>query len=95
MRFIARGYKSGEIAERLGIAAKTIETHRARGMKRLKLHRRAEIVEYGIRQGWLNEGTNEGSKVPVRDTPKNHGALPIEWEELSGTHEAEMPRVVM
>jgi DNA-binding NarL/FixJ family response regulator len=95
LRFIARGYKSCEIAERLGIAKKTVETHRARGMKRLNLHRRAEIVEYGIRQGWLNEGANEKSKAPVPDTPRNHDAFPIEWEEIATTHEAEMPQVIM
>lgn len=91
LRFIARGYKSCEIAVRLGIATKTVETHRARGMRRLNLHRRAEIVEYGIRQGWLNEGPN----LPAPKTPKNHSALPIEWDELPGTHEAEMPCAVM
>ncbi|MEP7337888.1 MAG: response regulator transcription factor [Acidobacteriota bacterium] len=95
LRFIARGYKSCEIAERLGIAPKTVETHRARGMKRLNLHSRANVVEYGIKQGWLNEGANEGTKAPVRDTPKNHASFPIEWDEISGTYEAEMPRVVM
>jgi len=95
LRFIARGYKSCEIAERLGIATKTVETHRARGMKRLNLHSRANVVEYGIKQGWLNEGANERTKAPARDSPKNHAAIPFGWDEVSGTHEAEMPLVVM
>lgn len=55
MRFIVEGHKRREIADRLGISDKTVDTHCARAMKKMGLHRRADVVEYGRKHGWLSK----------------------------------------
>ena len=57
LRLIARGFSNKEIAARLGITVKTVETHRARSMEKLDLQSRAGIVRLAIEKGWLQEGT--------------------------------------
>jgi two-component system response regulator DesR len=49
----AQGLSSSETARRLGITARTAECHRTRGMRKLGLHRRAELVRFAIQNGWL------------------------------------------
>jgi DNA-binding NarL/FixJ family response regulator len=56
LRLIARGFKYREIAERLDVSLKTVETHKARALEKLGLVGRAGIVAYAIRAGWLTEG---------------------------------------
>ncbi len=51
---VARGYTNAEIAERLHISIKTVETHKARVLQKLNLHTRADIVSYALEQGWLH-----------------------------------------
>ena len=55
LRDIARGYSNKEIAARLQISVKTVETYKARFMKKLKLHSRVDIVRYAAHQGWLED----------------------------------------
>jgi DNA-binding NarL/FixJ family response regulator len=49
LRLLAEGQRNKEIAAALGIATKTVETHRARIMAKLKLHSMAELVRRAIR----------------------------------------------
>jgi DNA-binding NarL/FixJ family response regulator len=56
LALIAKGYTNREIAGRLEISTKTVETHKARAMEKLDLASRADIVSYAIRRGWLAEG---------------------------------------
>jgi DNA-binding NarL/FixJ family response regulator len=56
LRLIAQGFTNKEIAARLGIAVKTIETHRARGMEKLGLQSRAAVVRLALDRGWLQDG---------------------------------------
>ncbi|MER3406518.1 MAG: DNA-binding response regulator [Chloroflexota bacterium] len=51
LRLIASGYATGEIAARLSISPKTVETHRRRIMAKLRLSNRAEIVRYALQRG--------------------------------------------
>lgn len=53
LRLVALGYTNGEIAEKFSISVKTVETHRARGMEKLDLHTRAELVRAAIAKGLL------------------------------------------
>jgi DNA-binding NarL/FixJ family response regulator len=53
LRLIARGHTNREIAARLDVSVKTVETHKARAMEKLGLDSRAAIVAYAIRWGWL------------------------------------------
>lgn len=50
---VAQGYTNKEIATRLHISVKTVETHKSNLMEKLGLHSRAELVRYAIQQGWL------------------------------------------
>lgn len=56
LRLIARGFTNREIAARLDVSVKTVETHKARAMEKLGVHSRAGIVEHAIRAGWLADG---------------------------------------
>lgn len=53
LRLIAAGYSNKEIAARLALSVKTVETHKANGMRKLDLNGRVDIVQYAILQGWL------------------------------------------
>jgi len=55
LRLIAWGYSNKEIAARLDISVKTVETYKTRLMEKLDLRSRADIVRYAVRQGWLQE----------------------------------------
>jgi DNA-binding NarL/FixJ family response regulator len=56
LRLIARGFTNRQIAERLDVSVKTVETHKARAMEKLGADSRAGIVEHAIRAGWLSGG---------------------------------------
>ena len=56
LRLIAEGLSYKEMADRLGISVKTIETHRERIKEKLDLHSRAELVRYALEQGLLRSG---------------------------------------
>ena len=51
LQLIAEGQSTKEIAERLQISAKTVETHRAQLIKRLGVHGVPALVRYAIRVG--------------------------------------------
>jgi two-component system response regulator NreC len=53
LQLIARGNKNREIADDLGIAIKTVETHRTKIMQKLDLHNSAELAAYAIRRGLI------------------------------------------
>ncbi len=45
---VARGLTAAEIAERLSLSPKTVETYRARGMEKLGLRSRAALVQFAL-----------------------------------------------
>ncbi|MEA2003271.1 MAG: response regulator transcription factor [Actinomycetota bacterium] len=53
-RLVALGHSNGEIAELMFLSVKTIETYKARLMKKLGLGTRAELVRYALEVGMLN-----------------------------------------
>jgi two-component system response regulator NreC len=53
LRLIALGHTSVEIAEKLGLSPRTIETHRARIYGKLQLSSRAELVSYALHHDLL------------------------------------------
>ena len=55
LRLTAWGHSNKEIAARLDISVKTVETYRARLVEKLQLSSRSEIVRYALRRGWLQE----------------------------------------
>jgi two-component system, NarL family, response regulator NreC len=48
---IAEGQTTKEIAQRLGLSVKTVESHRLRMMRKLDIHETATLVRYAIRRG--------------------------------------------
>ena len=55
LKYSARGLTIKEIAGRLELSAKTVETYKARAVEKLGLKTRAEIVRFAAAQGWLEE----------------------------------------
>ncbi len=53
VRFVAHGYSNKEIAQKLDVSVKTVETYRYRATDKLGLRSRADLVRYAIDQGWL------------------------------------------
>jgi DNA-binding NarL/FixJ family response regulator len=54
LRHIARGLSVRDIAERLAVSTRSVETYRARAMEKLALKNRAEVVTYALHRGWLD-----------------------------------------
>jgi DNA-binding NarL/FixJ family response regulator len=55
LRLIAWGNTNKEIAARLDLSVKTVEAHKANGMRKLGMRGRIDIVRYALLQGWLHE----------------------------------------
>lgn len=53
LTLIAEGLTNQEIAGKLYISIKTVQTHRAHIMEKLNLHDRTELVRYAIRKGLI------------------------------------------
>jgi two-component system response regulator NreC len=53
LRLIALGHTSVEIAGKLSLSPRTVETHRAHIHKKLGLSTRAQLVRYALRRGLL------------------------------------------
>jgi two-component system response regulator NreC len=55
LRLLALGHTNQEIAKMLYLSVRTVETHRAHIMQKLRLTTRAELVRYAIDTGLLEE----------------------------------------
>ena len=55
IRLVALGFTNKEIARRLDVGVKSVETYKARGFEKLDLKSRAELVRYASVQGWLSD----------------------------------------
>jgi two-component system NarL family response regulator len=51
VQLLAEGHTSPQIARRMHISTRTVETHRRNIMKKLDLHSVAELTKYAIRKG--------------------------------------------
>lgn len=56
MRWLAEGYGNKDIASRLSISVKTVETHRAHLFLKLGLQSRADLIRYAVSQGFFQPG---------------------------------------
>ena len=54
LKQIARGQPVKQIAADLALGVRTVETYKARGMEKLGLKSRADVVRYAVQQGWLS-----------------------------------------
>jgi two-component system response regulator NreC len=53
LRLAAEGRSNADVAGRLFISRRTVETHRARAMKKLGLRNQVDLVRYAIRRGLI------------------------------------------
>jgi NarL family two-component system response regulator LiaR len=57
LRYLAQGLGNKQIATRLGLSARTVQTHLTRIFAKLGVTSRTEAVLYAVRQGWTNPDT--------------------------------------
>lgn len=53
LQLLAEGLTAKEIAARLNLSIKTIETHRRNIMEKLDMHSIAELTKYAVREGLI------------------------------------------
>ena len=53
LKSFARGMSMKEISGQLALSSKTIETYKARALAKLNLQSRRDVVDYAIRNGWV------------------------------------------
>jgi len=53
LKYTAEGFTNNEIAGKLIISPKTVDTYRQRIMEKLDLHHRSELVQYALQKGLL------------------------------------------
>ncbi|HEY6330594.1 MAG TPA: response regulator transcription factor, partial [Blastocatellia bacterium] len=53
LQLVGDGKSTKEIALRMGISVKTVESHRVRLMRKLNIHGTASLVRYAIRRGMI------------------------------------------
>ncbi|MDP4552904.1 response regulator transcription factor [Alkalihalobacillus macyae] len=56
LTLVAKGYANKEIAEKLVISVKTVETHKGNVMGKLKIKTRPELVAFALKKGLLGYG---------------------------------------
>ena len=59
LTLVARGYTSAEIAKRIFVGVKTIETYRSRFAEKLGLRTRSDVVRFAVQMGLLTPETLE------------------------------------
>jgi two-component system NarL family response regulator len=59
LRLIAQGFSSKEIARDLHIAPSTVEVHRRNIMRKVNLHKVADLTRYAIRHHLISHETGK------------------------------------
>jgi DNA-binding NarL/FixJ family response regulator len=54
LQLLAEGLSNREIAQKLNISIKTVETHRGNMMSKLGVEGKTELVKYALRKGWAS-----------------------------------------
>ncbi len=54
LRLLSLGHVNKEVAAALDVSVKTVETHKFRGMAKLGLHSRVDLVRYAHQHGWFD-----------------------------------------
>ena len=55
LRLIAWGQSNKEVASKLGLSVKTVESYKATALEKLHLRSRTDILRYALAQKWLSE----------------------------------------
>ena len=62
LQLVAQGYTNQQMADRLFLSVKTIETYKTRVMEKLDLHSRVELVRYALQRGLLTNEQADGNQ---------------------------------
>ena len=54
LQCVAEGMTNRQIAEQLGLAVKTVDTHRMRLMRKLNIHDQTNLVKFAVRRGLVS-----------------------------------------
>jgi DNA-binding NarL/FixJ family response regulator len=65
LRDLALGFTNREVAERLAVSVKSVETYRARLFDKLGVERRADLVRYAIAHNLMTDDDTDDDKEPV------------------------------
>ncbi len=60
---VAQGYTNQQMADRLGLSVKTVETHRSRLVEKLGLQSRADLVRYALDSGLFSSASLSGFPI--------------------------------
>ncbi len=73
LHLVAQGSTSLEIANKLCLSRRTVETHRANLMRKLGLHSRNELLRYALQRGILPmyNGYRKAGESSTRQEPRN------------------------
>ena len=55
LRLASAGKSNKDIAAALNIAVKTVEVHKANGMRKLQLRDRADLMQFAVMNGWMHD----------------------------------------
>jgi DNA-binding NarL/FixJ family response regulator len=51
LQLLAEGWNNKEIAEKLSLSLNTVHVHRNNIMKKLQIHRQADLIKFAIKEG--------------------------------------------
>ena len=55
LKLMAWGHSNKEIAAKLELSVKTIETHKTKAMQKLGMRTRIDVVQFAVLEGWLKD----------------------------------------
>ena len=55
LRLVAQGFSNKEIAAKLDVGIKSVESYKARASQKLGFSGRADIINYALQKGWLQD----------------------------------------
>lgn len=87
LHLIAWGYTNKEIANRLDLSVKTIEAHKANGMRKLGFASRSDLVRHAVVCGWLAPDDAPGATAPEQ-RQEGGAAQSSVREQHNGRHTA-------
>lgn len=75
LKLVAEGFSSREIASRIYVSTKTVETYRGRFAEKLGLKTRADVVQYALDVGLLSAEKFSLSRRPNSSSAANSGKI--------------------
>ena len=71
LRMVAFGFSNKEVAHKVSVSVKSVETYKARAKEKLKLYSRAQIVNFALNSGWFNRPQNNTEAIRAPATGRS------------------------